>query len=99
MNFCEVSGAEGKPTLLGGVPGLARRARIRRSLNAEDGAEDTIASRLDPLGAGKDLVLVVELPENDWACPVRLTSQWEAYLTTLTFDAPTMPWKIAVNRV
>jgi RecA-family ATPase len=47
-------------------------------LNAEDGAEDTIKNRLDAFGADKDLVFVVDQPENDWVSPVRLPSQWEA---------------------
>ncbi len=45
-------------------------------LNAEDGAEDTIRNRLDAFGADKDLVFVVDQPENDWSGPVRLPSQW-----------------------
>jgi hypothetical protein len=47
-------------------------------LNAEDGAEDTIKNRLDVFGADKDLVFVVDQPENDWSGPVRLPSQWES---------------------
>ncbi|CAN5190884.1 hypothetical protein BH10PLA2_BH10PLA2_17190 [soil metagenome] len=47
-------------------------------LNAEDGVEDTIKSRLDAFGADKDLVFVVDQPENDWSGPVRLPSQWES---------------------
>lgn len=47
-------------------------------LNAEDGAEDTINQRLEAFGADKDLVFVVDQPENDWSGPVRLPSQWAA---------------------